>query len=68
MDERGGLATAQYLLDKEEVSCGYVRLWEMKRLDLTVEAVVIQEPWTSLFTDNQLATARWRLTEYGYNL
>ena len=39
------------------------------RLDLTVEAVVVEnERWHGLFTDEELARARRRLKEYRYDL
>jgi len=67
LDERGGLATAKYLINAEKPSDGYTRLYELGRLDLTVEAVVVEEPrWHSLFTAEELAKARKRLAVYGY--
>ena len=39
--ERGGLATAKYLINERQVSEGYTALWERGRLDLTVEAEVV---------------------------
>ncbi len=40
---------------------------EYGRLDLTVEAVVLQKPWRDLFTAEELATARKRLQDLGYS-
>lgn len=37
-----------------------------KRLDLTVEALVLQPKWATLFSEHELQTARKRLAEYGY--
>ena len=62
----GGVATAQQLLSKEP-SDGFTRLWEEGRLDLSVEAIVLQERWAPLFTAEELATARVRLEEAGYH-
>lgn len=67
LNDRGGLATAKYLINSEPPSEGYTRLYELGRLDLTVEAVVIDEPrWHSLFTAEELAKARRRLSDYRY--
>ena len=66
VNERGGLAAAKQLLAGEP-SSGFTRLWEEQRLDLSVEAVVLREPWSALFTDIELAEARRRLEELGYN-
>ncbi|MEX0409071.1 hypothetical protein ABGN05_25855 [Aquibium sp. LZ166] len=67
LHERGGLATAKYLINATQPSEGYTRLYERGRLDLTVEARVIDNPkWHPLFTDDEIAKARERLKAYGY--
>lgn len=66
VSEQGGLATARYLLHVTTVSDGYTALWERKRLDLTVEAVVLEEKWATLFSDAERAVAAARLREYGF--
>jgi hypothetical protein len=63
---RGGVETAKTLLATDVPSEGYVRLWECGRLDLTVEALVLEEQYASLFTVEELARAKARLKEYGY--
>ncbi len=62
-----GLETARILLHASNVSDGYVGLWERKRLDLTVEALILNEEWNPLFPDQERGIARKRLTEYGSN-
>ncbi len=57
----GGLATAHKLLAADHVSDGFSALWEAGRQDLTVEAVVLQPEFRSLFSDTELRTARERL-------
>ena len=50
LEDRGGLATAKYLINAPKVSDGYTALWERKRLDLTVEAVIHDNcKWHSLY-------------------
>ena len=65
--EQGGLGAAKQLLKGDEMSGGLMRLWEQKRLDVSVEALVLGELWASLFTDEEIASARWRLEELGYS-
>ena len=65
--ERGGLETARYLLHAPTVSEGYAALWERKRLDLTVEAMIVQPEWQALFSDDERRIAVNRLREYGYS-
>jgi hypothetical protein len=67
LDENGGLETAQILLHASGVSEGYTALWERGRLDLTVEALVIDPEWRELFTPEELHVARKRLTDYEYD-
>lgn len=69
LNERGGVSTAKDLINATTVSSGYTKLWEMKRLDLTVEALVYENSeWHSLFTSDELEKCRNRLVEFGYNL
>ncbi|MEY9213471.1 DUF262 domain-containing protein [Thermobifida halotolerans] len=65
LNERGALATAKLLLSKPTISDGFVRLWELGRLDLTAEAVVLSNPaYAKLFTPDELEAARARVGDY----
>jgi hypothetical protein len=67
LHDRGGLPTAQLLLHSSTVSEGYAALWERGHLDLTVEALIHDNPkWHPLFTADELAVCVKRLTDYGY--
>jgi hypothetical protein len=63
----GGLGAARQLIHASSVSSGFTTLWEKGRLDLTVEAFVLRDPWSALFTEEELQIARDRLAEYGYH-
>ena len=68
LNDHGGVKTARLLLDAPTVSDGYTALWERQRLDLTVEAVILDnERFHSLFSNEQLDTCRTRLDQYGYS-
>ena len=43
-----------------------MKLWEMKLLNQSMEALVIQERFKTLFTDTEIAEAKRRLEELGY--
>jgi hypothetical protein len=61
------LETARILLHSMNVSEGYTALWERGRLDLTVEALIHDNPqWHPLFTPEELAICTERLTQYEY--
>jgi hypothetical protein len=65
--EHRGLQTARILLHSVHVSEGYTALWERGRLDLTVEAIIHDNPkWHFLFTPADLAICTKRLKEYRY--
>ena len=67
LTEHGGLGAARILLDADGVSDGYTALWELQRLDLTVEALIVDHPeFHPLFTNGELDRARGRLQDYGY--
>ena len=65
--DRGGLSAARQLLGGSQLSDGFVRLWHEQRLDLSVEALVLREPWRSLFTHEELAEAQRRLDGAEYD-
>lgn len=68
LNEHNGLETARILIHSDKVSDGYIALWERQRLDLTVEALILSEPWSQLFTEQELSIARNRLKQYNYNI
>ena len=63
LTEHGGVETARRLLP--QMSDGFTALWRRNRLDLTVEALVLQPRWASLFEREELEMARGRLEECG---
>ena len=50
----------------QEMTETFEKLWEAQRLDLTVEAVVLDPQWAELFVPEDLAKARQRLVDVGY--
>jgi hypothetical protein len=65
--DNGGLLTAKRLIGAPTPSEGFTKLWEMRRLDLSVEAVALQPEFRSLFTNAERFTARERLKQYEYS-
>jgi hypothetical protein len=64
--KRGAVETVNRLLSTKEYSEGFTRLWELKALHLSMEAIILQEPYSQLFTPEQLQIARTRLTQLNY--
>lgn len=68
--EHGGKGTADRLLAGSNPSSGFTELFlrGKENLRLSVEYVVLQSPWRTLFTPDQLAKARRRLLDVGCEL
>jgi hypothetical protein len=65
LDQLGAVGAAKALLAKNEIQEGLMKLWELKLLDQSMEAFVIQEQFQPLFTQDEIAEARRRLEELG---
>lgn len=64
---RGDLV-AKTLINAQKESSGYTELYLRERLDLTVEAEVVEHPmWWPLFEPEEIEKAKKRLTKYEYN-
>jgi hypothetical protein len=65
-----GMETARILINATQPSQGFTFLWEQRRLDLTVEYLVLQPEWQSLFAQEPelLEQARRRLAKYDFNV
>jgi hypothetical protein len=66
--EHGGKETADRLLASNQPSSGFTELFRRGRenLRLSVEYLVLTDPWHALFTPDQLATAHRRLSDVGF--
>jgi hypothetical protein len=60
----GPLRAAKMLINMAEPSDGFVELWQLKRLDISVEARALKPEFRSLFSDSELAVCRRRLAAY----
>jgi hypothetical protein len=65
VNDHGGLEAARRLLATSYLPDGFAELWMRGRLDLTMEALVVKEPWRRLFTDEEITVARQRLADPG---
>jgi hypothetical protein len=67
LTDNGGLSTAKTLINSTKPSDGYTALYLRGRLDLTVEAVVVENSaWHPLFAAEELVKAEKRLSAYEY--
>lgn len=66
LSQHGPQDTAHKLLASPAISDGFAELWERGRLDLTVEALVVEPKFSELFSENEITVARRRLEQFGY--
>lgn len=64
--EHSGVETARRL-NRGTATSGLTALWEHKRLDLSVEALILRPEWKGLFSAEEQAIARKRLRDYNYS-
>jgi hypothetical protein len=62
----GAIGTVNHLLASAQYAQGLTTLWELKALHLSVEAIILREPYCQLFSPEQLKIARTRLTQLKY--
>ena len=62
----GGVKAAKKLISKSGGTYGFEVLWENKRLDLSVEALVLRPEYEALFTSEERETCKNRLKDFGY--
>ena len=65
--EHGGVAAAKRLLSGPVVQSELTTLWELGRLDISMETLVVQERWKPLFSDEERQAARDLLSAHGYD-
>jgi hypothetical protein len=64
----GTIDAVKMLINNSKVSDGFTRLWELHRLDLSMENIIQENEWNNLFTDEERQKARKRLADYKYNI
>jgi hypothetical protein len=64
MSKDGSVAACRKVIMSAKIPDGFMKLWVLKRLDLTAEATVLRGPWRSLFEEEVLAEAMKRLKAY----
>ena len=65
VEAKGGVQAAKQLLTGPP-SEGFATLWEKGRLDLSMEAHILQPEFQDLFTDAERRIAEERLRQFGY--
>jgi hypothetical protein len=66
VSEDGGLNAAKKLIAHEDDSLGFEKLWELNKLELTVEVLVLKDEYHSLFSEEEQEKCRIKLIKHGY--
>lgn len=66
LENNGPVNTATQLATANKFHEGFTKLWELGRLDLTVEAIMLRTPYRELFPKEVLVKALSRLKALGY--
>ncbi len=64
MSKDGAVEACRQVIMVSKIPDGFLRLLELKRLELTAEATVLRGPWQALFSEAVLEQARRRLIAY----
>jgi hypothetical protein len=68
LDEYGAVAMTHRHLKSKFTSGSFTRLWEMGRLELSIEAIVLRPEFRVLYSEEELTVARERLSNKGFNV
>ncbi len=66
IEQHGSIDAAKRLLASREIQTGLLRLWELSALDKSMEALVLQERFKTLFSEEEIQEAHRRLEELNY--
>jgi hypothetical protein len=66
VQEHGGVGTAKRLLASQNAQKGLFTLWELGGLDFSMEALVLNQKFQRLFTQEELGEAHRRLAQLHY--
>ena len=67
LSQKGGVEAARQLIAKDGGTYGFEVLWEAGRLDLSVEALVLDPKYLPLFSESECEICRERLLLHGYS-
>lgn len=59
----GGVATAKRLVASGEIQDGIRRIVDLGHPELSMESIMLEPQFASLFTEGELQAARWRLDQ-----
>jgi len=64
----GTINAVKKLIHSLKTPDGFTTLWELGRLDLSLENIIQETEWQDLFSDDDRKKAKKRLIDYKYNV
>ncbi len=68
LEKYGPVNTAINLVMDPKCHDGFTKMWELRRLDLTVEAIICRSPYNRLFSHEVIEKAKEKLEQLGYRM
>ena len=68
VQEHGAVKATKILLASKQPAEGFVKLWDLKQLELSVEAKALKRIYQPLFSHEELRAARKRLDDLDFHL
>lgn len=65
ISKQGAVGACISVVVASRIPDGFLKIFELGRLDLSVERTVLDGPWRVLFSDEVIAAAKKRLRQYG---
>lgn len=66
LQEKGAVRTSEELMSRPRITSGLTKLYELKRLDLSIEAIVLEHSYKTLFQEETLNIARKSMRDLHY--
>ena len=66
IDDYGAHEAARNLIHNNKIHEGFMKLYDLKRLDLSVERSALKEEFSQLFTNKEKEICIKRLKDYGF--
>jgi len=64
----GAINAVKTVISKNNATDGFTKLWKLKRLDLSMKNIILENEWLDLFSDKERKMAKKCLKEYGYDI
>jgi len=66
IDKHGTIEAVRRLINSSKTPYGFTKLWELNALDLSLEAIILEEKWKNLFSEEDRKKAKKKLIKHDY--